>query len=167
MPLQCRDLSPPAASQMRAVVSSEAVTTRVPSGLKAARFTAPRALQDHDLMPVGASQMRAVASSEAVTTRVPSGLKAAVSRPLVSLQDRDRRPRRRSRSAAVLSAGRRHYAPAIGAEGGGSYAVVMAVQSRSALRSRRPDPRGIIFGGGNHCAPSGLKAAKSPRCHAR
>src|SRR5262245_39299683 len=50
-----------AASQMRAVLSSEAVTMRDPSGLRAAEFTV----------------MRAVLSSDAVTICDPSGLKAA------------------------------------------------------------------------------------------
>ncbi len=69
---------PLAASQMRAVPSSLAVTTRVPSGLKAAEATAlvwPR--RSVSSLPLAASQMRAVPSSLAVTTRVPSGLKAA------------------------------------------------------------------------------------------
>ena len=67
-----------AASQMRAVLSSDAVTMRDPSGLKAAEFTAsswPR--RTAISLAVAASQMRAVLSSDAVTMRDPSGLKAA------------------------------------------------------------------------------------------
>ena len=69
---------PESASQTRAVLSSEAVTTRLPSGLNAAELTASvcpwrvaRAL------PESASQTRAVLSADAVTTRLPSGLNAA------------------------------------------------------------------------------------------
>ena len=67
-----------AASQMRAVLSSDAVTMRDPSGLKAAERTAlswPR--RTAISLAVAASQMRAVLSSDAVTMRDPSGLKAA------------------------------------------------------------------------------------------
>ncbi len=54
---------PLAASQMRAVPSSLAVTTRVPSGLKAAELTKSGvAAQGRELLPLAASQMRAVPS---------------------------------------------------------------------------------------------------------
>jgi hypothetical protein len=56
------------------VASSEAVTTRVPSGLKAAEVTAfswpARMLSG---LSLAASHSRAVWSQEAVTMRVPSG----------------------------------------------------------------------------------------------
>ena len=42
-----------AASQMRAVLSLDAVTMRDPSGLKAAEFTALMAAQDRDLLATG------------------------------------------------------------------------------------------------------------------
>jgi hypothetical protein len=67
-----------AVSQMRAVLSSDAVTMRNPSGLKGGGI--------HDVLmarrtaissPVAASQMRAVPSHDAVTMHDPSGLKAA------------------------------------------------------------------------------------------
>ena len=67
-----------AASQMRAVLSADAVTMREPSGLKAAELTAsswPR--RTAISLAVAASQMRAVLSPDAVTMREPSGLKAA------------------------------------------------------------------------------------------
>src|SRR5271165_4094883 len=70
---------PVAASHSRAVLSSEAVTTRVPSGEKAALETQsswPR--RTAISLPVAASHSRAVLSPEAVTTRVPSGEKAAL-----------------------------------------------------------------------------------------
>src|SRR5215470_814746 len=68
------------ASQMRAVLSADAVTMRVPSGLKAAEVTWslwPRRIAIS--VAVAASQMRAVLSHDAVTMRVPAGLKAAES----------------------------------------------------------------------------------------
>ena len=67
-----------AASQMRAVSSSDAVTMRDPSGLKATDATVsswPR--RTAISFAVAASQMRAVLSSDAVTMRDPSGLNAA------------------------------------------------------------------------------------------
>ena len=65
-------------SQTRAVLSSEAVTTRWPSGLNCAELTAPHARIGSPIaLPVAASQTRAVLSREAVTTRWPSGLNCA------------------------------------------------------------------------------------------
>ena len=67
-----------AASQMRAVLSLDAVTMRDPSGLKAAESTAlswPR--RTAISLALAASQMRAVLWLDAVTMRDPSGLKAA------------------------------------------------------------------------------------------
>ena len=69
---------PESASQTRAVVSPEAVTTRLPSGLNAAEETgAVCPWREARVLPESASQTRAVLSSEAVTTRLPSGLNAA------------------------------------------------------------------------------------------
>ena len=63
---------------MRAVLSSDAVTMRDPSGLKAADITAPSWPRRTAIsLAVAASQMRAVLSYDAVTMRDPSGLKAA------------------------------------------------------------------------------------------
>jgi len=69
---------PDSASQTRAVVSAEAVRTRLPSGLNAAEES--RSLcpwREARVLPEPASQTRAVVSHEAVTTRLPSGLNAA------------------------------------------------------------------------------------------
>ena len=64
---------------MRAVLSHDAVTTRVPSGLNAALCTqALCPMSVASAAPVVASQTRAVASQEAVTMREPSGLNAAL-----------------------------------------------------------------------------------------
>ena len=64
--------------QTRAVLSSDAVTIRVPSGLKAAAFTQfVWPLRIAISIAVAVSQMRAVLSRDAVTTSAPSGLKAA------------------------------------------------------------------------------------------
>jgi len=68
-----------AAFHIRPVLSQDAVTMRVPSGLNAALATSsigplsgsPTGLQ------VAASQIRAVLSLDAVMMRVPSGLNAA------------------------------------------------------------------------------------------
>jgi hypothetical protein len=69
---------PVATFQIRAVWSQEAVTTRVPSGLKAAAKTPSVCpVRVATGWPVAAFQIRAVWSQDAVTTRVPSGLKAA------------------------------------------------------------------------------------------
>jgi len=59
-------------------LSTEAVTMRVPSGLKAAEWTTPMwPSNTARLWPEAESQSRAVLSREAVTMRVPSGLNAA------------------------------------------------------------------------------------------
>src|SRR5215472_3920355 len=66
------------ASQMRAVLSLDAVTMRDPSRLKAADITQlswPR--RTAISLALAASQMRAVLSLDAVTMRDPSGLMAA------------------------------------------------------------------------------------------
>jgi hypothetical protein len=66
------------ASQTRAVLSHEAVTMQVPSGLNPAEETSLSCLSGSVRgWPVRASQTRAVLSAEAVTTRAPSGLKTA------------------------------------------------------------------------------------------
>ena len=71
--------APVAASHTRAVLSSDAVTTRVPSGLNAALQTGPSCCKGLPIgAPVAASHTRAVLSSDAVTTRAPSGLNAAL-----------------------------------------------------------------------------------------
>ena len=69
---------PESASQTRAVLSHEAVTIRLPSGLNAAVYTiAACPWSVARILPVSASQTRAVLSAEAVTIRLPSGLNAA------------------------------------------------------------------------------------------
>src|SRR4029077_1155115 len=65
--------------QMRAVVSSDPVTTRLPSALNIAAYTTPSwPLKTAMYLPLFESQMRAVLSQDAVTTRSPSALNAAV-----------------------------------------------------------------------------------------
>jgi hypothetical protein len=67
-----------APSQMRAVLSSDAVTMRDASGLKAAELTRPSWPRRTAIsLALAASQMRAVLSTDAVTIRDPSGLKTA------------------------------------------------------------------------------------------
>ena len=69
---------PESASQTRAVLSNEAVMTRLPSGLNAAELThSVCPSREARVLPESASQTRAVLSCEAVTTRLPSGLNAA------------------------------------------------------------------------------------------
>src|SRR2546425_360829 len=66
-------------SQTRAVLSSLAVTTRLPSGLKLALPTAASwRIGSPSGLPVAASHSRAVLSSLAVTMREPPGLKLAL-----------------------------------------------------------------------------------------
>ena len=68
----------PRRSHTRAVLSSDAVTTRVPSGLNAAEMTGSYALRGRrSSAGRRESHTRAVLSSDAVTTCVPSGLNAA------------------------------------------------------------------------------------------
>src|SRR5258706_190512 len=77
-PLSSAISLPLSASQMRAQ-SEDAVTTRLPSGMKPALCT-PYAwpLSSAISVPPSAFQMRAVLSADAVTTRLPSGLKPAL-----------------------------------------------------------------------------------------
>ena len=67
---------PVAASQIRAVLSQEAVTISFPLGLKAASMRTSRPLITPIGRPLAASQICAVLSPDAVTMRVPSGLNA-------------------------------------------------------------------------------------------
>src|SRR5580704_3635762 len=62
----------------RAVLSAEAVTMRLPSGLNAASYTLLSWVLIGSLIgwPVVASQRRTVLSEDAVTMRLPSGLNA-------------------------------------------------------------------------------------------
>ena len=68
-----------AASQIRAVLSQEAVTISFPLGLKAASMRTSRPLITPIGRPLAASQICAVLSPDAVTMRVPSGLNATLS----------------------------------------------------------------------------------------
>ena len=68
-------LPAPGVPHPRGRISSEAVTTRVPSGLNWAETTEPSWRRGSvRAFPLRTSHTRAVLSSEAVTTRVPSGL---------------------------------------------------------------------------------------------
>ncbi|HEV7404415.1 MAG TPA: hypothetical protein VGO11_15855 [Chthoniobacteraceae bacterium] len=70
---------PLAASHTRAVLSCEAVTIRIPSGLNCALSTTPSwPASVANTFPLAASHTRAVLSSETVTIRVPSGLNCAL-----------------------------------------------------------------------------------------
>ena len=60
---------------MMALLSSEAVTMRLPSGLYAALLThLPWLVKVFRRLPLAASQTMAVVSAEAVTMELPSGL---------------------------------------------------------------------------------------------
>jgi hypothetical protein len=64
---------------IRAVLSADAITTRLPSGLNAAPLTMfGRCMGLRIYAPVAASHMCAVVSGDAVTTCVPSGLNCAL-----------------------------------------------------------------------------------------
>ena len=64
---------------MRTVLSHDAETMRLPSGLKEAELTAPVCPSNGSpiAFPVCASQIRMVLSHDAETMRLPSGLKEA------------------------------------------------------------------------------------------
>ncbi len=68
---------PVATFQIRAVPSSEPVTTRLPLRSNAAALTGPTWPVSSTNLPVSVFQIRAVRSSDAVTTCDPSGLNAA------------------------------------------------------------------------------------------
>ena len=76
---------PLSASHSRAVLSSDAVTMRLPSGLNAALITASvwPVSGSPICLPLSASHSRAVLSKDAVTMRLPSGLNAALRTPAV------------------------------------------------------------------------------------
>src|SRR2546423_1613109 len=66
-------------SQRRAVLSSDVVTIRVPSGLNAALYTTPPwPAREAISRPVATSHRRAVLSYDAVATLVPSALNDAL-----------------------------------------------------------------------------------------
>ena len=67
------------ASHNNADLSSDAVTSLLPSGLKSALQTMPEwPRSSHRRLPVFASQMAAVSSLDAVAMRLPSALNATV-----------------------------------------------------------------------------------------
>ena len=107
------------ASQTRAVSSSDAVTTRVPSPLNAADLIIPLCFSGAPTgWPVRASHTRAVSSSDAVTTRAPSVLNAAELNTARMLQWRAHRLARPGVPyAGSFIVGGRHYKRAVGAEG--------------------------------------------------
>jgi hypothetical protein len=76
-PVKARISFPVAASHRRAVLSSEQVSTDLPSGLKAKdnRTALSCPVKARIAFPVAASHRRAVLSHDPVSTRAPSGLK--------------------------------------------------------------------------------------------
>jgi hypothetical protein len=79
--INCRVVAKTAHS--RAVLSADAVTMRLPSGLNAALNTPSLWPTSVPIcLPVSASHSRAVSSADGVTTRLPSGLNAALNRKL-------------------------------------------------------------------------------------
>ena len=133
----------------RAVLSSEAVTTRAPSGLNAAESThAPCAAQRGELpCPSPRSRPAPSCRREAVTTRAPSGLNAAELTELrVPLQRGDRLARRRVPDPRRLVLRGRDDARAVRAERRGLTRPALPAQlARSACPVRR---------GSQHRAPS-------------
>ena len=79
VPFEHDDLAPVPASHNRAVLSDDAVTTRVPSGEKAADPTTRSCpLNTAITAPLPASHKRAVLSHDEVTTSLPSGKRRRV-----------------------------------------------------------------------------------------
>ena len=77
--IELGDEAPVSARQIRAVWSTDAVTTRLPSSLNAAVVTVPVCpLSSATRDPVSARQIRAVLSRDAVAMRLPSLLNAAL-----------------------------------------------------------------------------------------
>ena len=138
---------PVATSQIRAVSSCEAVTTRAPSGEKAALLT-PRSwpLRTLIVLPVVTSQIRAVLSDDAVTTRVPSGEKAAeLTSPSWPLKDRDRRARGDVPNPRRLIVRGRDDARAVRREGGEIDPFIMPTEDRDRrARGDVPNPRRLV-----------------------
>ncbi len=101
-----RRSAPVAASQMRAVLSPDPVTTRAPSADSATlvtHFVWP--LSTRSSAPVAASQIRAVLSHDPVTTRAPSADSATLQTiPVWPLSTRSSVPVAASQIRAVLSA---------------------------------------------------------------
>ena len=97
--------SPVWAFQRRSVASYEAVTTRVPFGLKRTCFDHIRMpAQDGQRLPRAPSQSRPVWSNEAVATRLPSGLKATAGMAvLCPARTASNRPVAASQRRGVLS----------------------------------------------------------------
>ena len=146
-------VSPVAASQIREVLSSDAVAIFLPSGLNAALFTEPVwPIRTISLAlaalswALAASQMWAVLSRDAVTTRDPSGLKAVgVHGALMAAQDRGLPAVRGVPDAGGLVTRRRDDARAVAAEGGGEHLPVMAAQDRDLLGGYGvPDAGGVV-----------------------
>jgi hypothetical protein len=114
---------------MRAVLSHDAVTMRVPSGLNAAENTATSCLRRTVIsLAVAASQIRAVLSADAVTMRDPSGLCGC-------------RVPDDGRSCPLT----RGDARTVGAEGSRVHRPIMAAQDRDLRRGGGvPDPGGLV-----------------------
>ena len=157
---------PLAASQTRAVPSSLAVTTRAPSGLKAAETTEsvwPR--RSASSLPLAASQMRAVPSRLAVTTRVPSGLKAAeATQPLWP---------RRSVSSSPLAASQMRAVPSWLAVTTRVPSGLKAAEATASVWPRRsaqlfaaggvPDAGGSVAAGGDDAGAVGAEGGRVNR----
>ena len=145
---------PESASQSRAVLSSEAVSTRRPSGLKTAlliRSVWPWKMAKS--LPLSASQSRAVLSWEAVSTRRSSGLKTALKTGSVwPWKVAKSLPLSASQSRAVCPRGGQH-AAAVRAEDRARNPAAMALESGQELAAvGLPEPRGLVLRGGEHAA---------------
>src|SRR6516164_5531200 len=115
---------------MRAVLSQDAVTTRLPSPLNTALDTSSLwPFRTAISLPLFASQIRAVLSQDAVTTRLPSPLNAA-------LDTSSLWPFRTAISLPL------------------SASQMRAVLSSDAVTTRLPSPLNAALVTANECAPS-------------
>ena len=148
--------------------SSLAVTTRSPSGLKAALWTGlgGRARRHRAAAPLSASQIRAVPSSLAVTTRSPSGLKAALStRP----RGRAGSPSGAPLSASQIRAVRSSLAVTTRSPSGLKAALLTQASWPRRVASSRaalgvPDPRRAVVARGHHPLAVGAEGGAVDIC---
>ena len=142
---------PVAASHSRAVLSSEPVRTRAPSGEKATAATGPVCPSSVATgLPVAASHSRAVLSPEPVRTRAPSGEKATPqTRPVCPSSVATGLPVAASHSRAVLSSEPvRTRAPSGEKATAADGARVSLERGDRLARRRVPQPRRLVLGAG-------------------
>ena len=149
---------PVAVSHSRAVLSSEPVRTRAPSGEKATAQTVPVCPSSMaTTLPVAASHSRPVLSSEPVNTRAPSGEKTtALTGPVCPSSAATALPVAASHSRARVIVGAGQDAGAIGREGDSPDRARVAFERGDRLARRRvPQPRRRVVRAGQDAGAAG------------